>query len=103
MKRFIQLCMTAFLIGVVVVSCGRQSDDMKLVTVNLSAPGMHCNGCVETLETTFKKLAGVDSVRADLDTKKVLVIADTAKASVAKLNQLIERLGFSEPIEEEML
>jgi len=64
-------------------------------SVLLQAPGMHCEGCVQTVESTLKKSPGVDSVHADLKTKEVLVIVDTAKTGPAKLAKLIEEMGYA--------
>ena len=64
-------------------------------TVHVSAPGMHCDGCTATVEETFSKMEGVDSVYADLESKKVLVVADTSKSSKADFEEMIELLGFA--------
>ncbi len=44
-----------------------------MTTVTYSVPAMHCSHCTHTIETELGELQGVQSVRADLDSKKVSV------------------------------
>ncbi|MCB2205416.1 heavy-metal-associated domain-containing protein [bacterium] len=64
--------------------------------VQVSAPGMHCDGCTATVEETLAKMQGVDSVHADLESKEVTVYCDTTQTARAALVGMIDRLGFSE-------
>ncbi len=77
------------------------TDQDTYVEVHLTAPGMHCDGCTATVEETFAKMPGVDSVRADLASKDVYVHVDTALTSAEKLHDMIITLGFADPAEVE--
>ena len=56
--------------------------------------GMHCDGCEQTIETTFAKMPGVDSVKADYVTKEVFVLVDTTQTSYTQLEGIVSELGF---------
>ena len=68
--------------------------ESKAVEVHLTALGMHCDGCSNTIESTFKKMPGVDSVKADWESKDVYVLVDTTQTSFDELDGLIVELGF---------
>src|SRR5512143_2232462 len=68
--------------------------------ITYPAPGIHCENCVRTLETTLRKLPGVDSVSANLERKDVVVFADTTRTSRADVAMVIARLGFDTPPDE---
>ncbi|MBE0644684.1 MAG: heavy-metal-associated domain-containing protein [Bacteroidetes bacterium] len=81
-------------------ACGSEASADTVVEVHLTAPGMHCDGCTATVEETIAKMAGVDSVRADLASKDVFVLVDTALTPAAELHNLIVKLGFAAPSDE---
>ncbi len=89
----------AFAALLLLSSCGGDAD--TVVEMHLTAPGMHCDGCTATVEETFAKMPGVDSVRADLASKDVYVHVDTALTSAAALHDLIITLGFADAAETE--
>jgi copper chaperone CopZ len=76
--------------------CGNDdaSNASKAVEVHVTAMGMHCESCQETIESTFMKMPGVDSVRADYKTKDVYVVVDTSQTSYDRLVDLVSELGY---------
>lgn len=48
-----------------------------MTTVTYNVPAMHCDHCTHTIETEVGELQGVQSVKADLSTKKVEITFDT--------------------------
>lgn len=46
-------------------------------TFDFKIEGMTCQNCVNTATQTLKQVDGVDSVSVDLDTKQIIVIADS--------------------------
>lgn len=80
-------------LGFFAASCGSESEAPR--AVHVSAPGMHCDGCTSTVEETLVKMAGVDSVFADLDSKEVAVYCDTTVVSRGDLEDIIAKLGFA--------
>ncbi len=44
-----------------------------MTTVTYNVPAMHCSHCTHTIETELGDLEGIQSVKADLNTKKVSV------------------------------
>ncbi len=47
-----------------------------MTTVTYSIPTIHCSHCTHTIETELGELQGVQSVKADLNTKMVRVTFD---------------------------
>ena len=69
-----------------------------MTTVTYSVPAMHCDHCTHTIETEVGELQGIQSVKADLDTKKVQITFDvpaseqTIKALLTEINYPAEGL-----------
>jgi len=63
---------------------------MKTVTYNV--PAMHCGNCTKTIEMELGELMGIQSVKANLESKKVEVSFDepaseeSIKALLAEIN-----------------
>ncbi|MDT8324684.1 MAG: heavy-metal-associated domain-containing protein [Bacteroidota bacterium] len=74
-------------------ACGSEEESPP-EAIHVSAPGMHCDGCTATVEETLGKLAGVDSVSADLDSKDVTVYCDTTVVARGDVEDIIAKLGF---------
>jgi Cu2+-exporting ATPase len=62
--------------------------DGELHQTDLSVPGIHCAGCIGTIETGLSKVPGVEHVRVNLSTKRVSV-----KWRGAEPPALLETLG----------
>lgn len=93
----------ALIIGIVLAAACSEGNQSPAAEIQVSAPGMHCDGCVNTVEETLAKMDGVDSVFADLDSKEVYVVTDTTKTSRLALENMIDRLGYADlPAEEDM-
>jgi copper ion binding protein len=67
-----------------------------MTTVSYNVPAMHCGHCTHTIEMEVGELQGVQSVKADLDTKKVEITFD-APASEEKLKSLLAEIEY--PVE----
>ena len=97
MKRTLRLLSASLLAAAFLfVSCSNETakEEPKAVDMHLTAMGMKCESCKETIETTFMKMPGVDSVYADHMTKDVFVRVDTSQTSYNRLEDLISELGF---------
>lgn len=64
-----------------------------MTTVTYSIPAMHCGHCTHTVETEVGELEGVQTVKADLDTKKVQITFD-APASEDKIKTLLAEIDY---------
>ncbi len=62
--------------------------------LQLIAPGMHCGGCVSTLEKGLRAVPGVRAARANLTARRLSVEFDTGAARAADIAAAVERLGF---------
>ncbi|MFA5837080.1 MAG: heavy-metal-associated domain-containing protein [Bellilinea sp.] len=62
-------------------------------TVTYTVPAIHCGHCVHTIKMEVSDLAGVQSVSADMETKKVVVTYD-APASEEKIESLLAEINY---------
>ena len=69
-----------------------------MTTVTYSVPAISCGHCTHTIETEVGELQGVQSVKAEIDTKKVVITFDAPaneegiKALLAEINYPAEGL-----------
>ena len=69
-----------------------------MTTVTYSVPAISCGHCTHTIETELGDLQGIQSVKADQTTKKVLITfdapasEDTIKALLAEIEYPVESL-----------
>jgi copper ion binding protein len=64
-----------------------------MTTVTYSVPAMHCDHCTHTIETEVGELQGIQSVKADLNTKKVQISFD-APASEQSIKVLLTEINY---------
>ena len=62
--------------------------------LELAVPGLHCDGCVETVCAVLGRLGGVERVEGDLARKTVTVLHDPDVASRAAIVGSLEEIGF---------
>jgi len=67
-----------------------------MTTVTYSVPAMHCGHCTHTIELEVGELQGVQTVMADLETKKVEVTFDPP-ANEEKIKALLAEIEY--PVE----
>ncbi len=68
-----------------------------MTQVTLNVPKMSCGHCTMTVENAGRSLAGVSSINADLDTKKVEVTYDDGVVTPEQIRQAIAAAGY--PVE----
>ncbi len=64
-----------------------------MTTVTYSVPAMHCDHCTHTIEMEVGELQGVQTVKADLNTKKVQITFDTP-ASEQSIKALLSEIDY---------
>jgi len=64
-----------------------------MTTVTYSVPAISCTHCTHTIETEVAELQGVQSVKADLNTKKVEIAFD-APADETKIKALLAEINY---------
>jgi len=67
-----------------------------MTTVTYTVPAISCGHCTHTIETEVGELKGVQSVKADLNTKKVVISFD-APASEDGIKSLLAEIDY--PVE----
>ncbi|MGC6246859.1 heavy-metal-associated domain-containing protein [Bisgaard Taxon 45] len=65
---------------------------MQRVTLNIE--GMHCGGCVKTVERVLQALEGVQQVKVSLDKACVDIQYDADAVSIDQLVEQVENAGF---------
>jgi copper chaperone len=64
-----------------------------MTTVTYAVPTIHCSHCTHTIEMEVGELQGVQSVKADLNTKKVEIQFD-APADETKIKALLAEIDY---------
>ena len=64
-----------------------------MTTVTYTVPAISCGHCTHTIETEVGELQGVQSVKAEIDTKKVVITFD-APASEDKIKSLLAEINY---------
>jgi copper ion binding protein len=67
-----------------------------MTTVTYTVPAISCGHCTHTIETEVGELQGVQSVKAEINTKKVQITFD-APASEEKIKTLLAEIDY--PVE----
>ena len=64
-----------------------------MTTVTYTVPAISCGHCTHTIETEVGELQGVQSVKAEIDTKKVEITFD-APANEATIKALLAEINY---------
>ena len=67
-----------------------------MTTVTYTVPAIHCEHCTHTIEMEVGELQGVQSVKADEATRKVVITFD-APADETKIKALLAEIDY--PVE----
>jgi copper chaperone len=67
-----------------------------MTTVTYTVPAIHCGHCTHTIEMEVGELQGVQSVKADESSKKVVINFD-APANEEKIKTLLAEINY--PVE----
>ena len=64
-----------------------------MTTVTYSVPAIHCGHCTHTIEMELSELKGIQSVKADQNTKKVEIKFDDP-ATEEKIKALLAEINY---------
>ena len=64
-----------------------------MTTVTYSVPAIHCGHCTHTIEMEVGELKGVQSVKAEQDTRKVTITFDEP-ANEEKIKTLLAEINY---------
>ena len=64
-----------------------------MTTITYNVPGIHCVHCTHTIEMEVSEMQGVQSVKADLNTKNVQITFD-APANEEKIKALLAEIEY---------
>ena len=64
-----------------------------MTTITYSVPAIHCGHCTHTIEMELSELKGVQSVKADQNTKKVEIKFDDP-ATEEKIKALLAEINY---------
>ncbi len=100
MKRMI--ITTALLMAIVLVFNGLQvfaDNNPKEVKIKTS---MHCESCKNKIEKELTGMQGIESVKADLDTKIVTVKFEPSKTDQEKIMESLRKMGYTATIDNDV-
>jgi copper chaperone CopZ len=63
-------------------------------TATYTAPGIHCGGCVSSIQRSLQAVPGVDAVSADPATKVVEVRYDETRTGEEAIKERLTAAGF---------
>ena len=64
-----------------------------MTTVTYSIPAIHCMHCTHTIEMEVRELPGVQTVKADMNTRKVEISFD-APATEEQIKALLTEINY---------
>ena len=64
-----------------------------MTTVTYSVPAISCGHCTHTIETEVSEMPGVQSVKAEIDSKKVVITFDDP-ADEQKIKALLAEINY---------
>ena len=62
-------------------------------TVTYSVPNISCGHCVHTIQNEVSELEGIQSVKADLESKRVEIVFDSP-ATEEKIKSLLAEINY---------
>ncbi|MEX0944205.1 MAG: heavy metal translocating P-type ATPase [Balneolaceae bacterium] len=83
-----------------VESAGFELEEPNRSEYSFRITGMHCAGCVGSVEKAIGKAQGVQDVNVNLTTEKVIVKADSDLLSVDEIRKLVQDAGYDLEVEE---
>lgn len=63
-------------------------------TLTLNIKGMTCGGCVKSVTSVLKNIAGVSGVEVSLEQNRATISYDPAEAKPAQFKSAIEDAGY---------
>ena len=64
-------------------------------STTLVAPDISCENCQRAVEGAVSKMDGVQTVKVDIPTKSVRVEYDPQKVTVAKIEEVMDDVGYT--------
>lgn len=99
----IQISLILFIVFMLFQACTKKqtqqitstsTGEEQLVTVEFKCPGMHCEGCEQTITEEIKKLEGIKEIKADAKAKLVRVVYIANKVSPTEIEHSINAAGY---------
>ena len=57
-------------------------------------PAIHCEGCASSIKRSVGRLAGVETVEVDIESKNVRVVYDSDRLNEAAIGERLTMAGF---------
>jgi copper chaperone len=68
--------------------------ESDVTTITVKAPDISCGNCVAHVEKDVSALEGVQSVKAEVDSKLVTITFDDAKLSREQIAEAMDEAGY---------
>lgn len=63
-------------------------------TTTLTIDGMHCDGCVQIVQSLLEQTPGVKGATVSLDAKQARIAHDTGQVSAKALAEAVNNAGY---------
>jgi|GEM_PF-910533 len=101
MKKYIILSVTAILLFTF-FSCTKKSEEQNKIqtsdgsieTVEYICPSMTCTGCEDAIKKEIKKLDGIQDIKADYQSKTVIVNFQPDKTNTVQIEDALNNAGY---------
>ena len=74
---------------------GERGDDTVLETIEIATEGEDCDECVRKLRPMLKNIRGVQDVKVDLESERVILTFDPRKTHAPDLHDAILKSGYN--------
>jgi len=71
------------------------AENVSVVEMELTAPGMVCEGCAQKITQGLMALEGVQKVLPDVKAKRVHVLHDPSRTTEEQLRDSVKKLGYA--------
>ncbi|MCH8012473.1 MAG: heavy-metal-associated domain-containing protein [Candidatus Marinimicrobia bacterium] len=87
-------------LGLVILIAGSYAPE-GFETTEMKITGMHCNNCVEKIETVLSNLKGIQNAKVNFDKSVAEIVYDPLVVNMETISTTITDLGFNGGIHKE--
>ena len=70
-----------------------QKENLENVSMQLTIPSIHCQGCVDNISKAFTSIKGIAKVTGDPSSKVIELEYDRRQVKISQVKKVIQDLG----------